>query len=92
MNKSEFAAELAYRSNLSVSSAKAITDNVLDILTEQLAKHEPVKFVGFGAFEVRKTAARVMRNPRTKEAVSVPEGYKPVFRAGLELRKKVNKD
>lgn len=92
MNKQEFATELAERANLTKASAKAITDHALDILMECLEKRESVKFVGFGTFDVRKTSARVMRNPQTREAVSVPEGYKPVFKAGAELKRKVAQD
>ena len=39
----------------------------LDAIVESLAKEDKVQLVGFGAFEVRRRAARKGRNPRAKE-------------------------
>jgi len=41
--------------------------------------------------ETRNRAARVGRNPRTKEEISIPESTAPVFKAGKEFKDKVNK-
>ncbi len=46
---------------------------------------------GFGAFTVKKRDARTGRNPRTGEAVPVDEKVVPFFKAGKELRERVNR-
>jgi integration host factor subunit beta len=46
---------------------------------------------GFGAFTVKRRDARTGRNPRTGEAVPVDEKAVPFFKAGKELRERVNK-
>ena len=46
---------------------------------------------GFGAFTVKKRDARTGRNPRTGEAVPVDEKAVPFFKAGKELRERVNR-
>lgn len=49
-----------------------------------------VELRGFGAFTVKKREARTGRNPRTGETVSVDEKVVPFFKAGKELRERVN--
>ncbi len=46
---------------------------------------------GFGAFSVRNRPARVGRNPRTGETVDVGEKYVPRFKAGKEIRERINR-
>jgi len=46
---------------------------------------------GFGAFTVKKRDARTGRNPRTGEAVPLDEKAVPFFKAGKELRERVNR-
>ena len=66
---------------------KAFTESV----EEALEKGEKVQLVGFGTFETRERAAREGRNPRTKEPITIPASTVPVFKAGKELKEKVNK-
>lgn len=47
--------------------------------------------VGFGSFSTRKRAARVGRNPRTGEAITVLASRVVKFSAGAGLEKAVNK-
>ena len=42
--------------------------------------------MGFGSFEVRERAARVGRNPKTKETISIPASKVPAFKAGKALK------
>ncbi|NBQ39559.1 MAG: integration host factor subunit beta, partial [Alphaproteobacteria bacterium] len=49
-----------------------------------------VEIRGFGAFSVKKRDARLGRNPRTGEHVSVAEKVVPVFKAGKEMRFRLN--
>ena len=45
---------------------------------------------GFGAFSVKTRDARVGRNPRTGEAVSVDKKKVPFFKTGKLLRDRLN--
>ena len=47
---------------------------------------------GFGAFSVRGRPARTGRNPRTGEPVKVRAKSVPFFKAGKELRVRLNGD
>ena len=47
---------------------------------------EKVQLVGFGSFEVKERAERIGRNPKTKEAIVIPAGRAPVFKAGTALK------
>lgn len=48
-----------------------------------------MQLVGFGSFEVKKRAERTGRNPKTKEAIVIPAGKYPVFKAGAALKEAV---
>ena len=47
--------------------------------------------MGFGSFEVKKRAARIGRNPKTKESIEIPASVVPVFKAGKALKDSVSK-
>ena len=56
-----------------------------------LEQGEKVSLVGFGAFDVKERAARMGRNPRTKEEVEIPASRVPQFKAGKALKDAVAK-
>ena len=90
MNKSEFIVEFAHRTGLTKRKASEVTEEFLNILTEEWAACGKVNFPGFGVFEARLTPERPARNPRTKEGVIIPARYRLAFRANKDLLKKVN--
>ena len=47
---------------------------------------DKVQLVGFGSFEVKQRAARLGRNPKTKEELKIPASKVPVFKAGKALK------
>ena len=49
-----------------------------------------VELRGFGAFSTRQRDARVGRNPRTGESVSVNAKRVPYFKPGKEMRERLN--
>ncbi len=63
---------------------------VLESVTQTLERGARVELRGFGAFSVRHRRARSGRNPRTGEDVFVPEKHVPFFKAGKELRIKID--
>lgn len=92
MRKTDFADNLSKRTNIPRNKAIEITNAVIDILTEAMAKKEKVQFIGFGSFETKYTPQRTAKNPKTGEEAIIPAGYKPVFKASKVLRDKVNED
>jgi integration host factor subunit beta len=92
MTKSELIAELATTNpHLTGRDVELIVATIFDEITATLARGERVELRGFGAFTVKRRNARTGRNPRTGEAVPVDEKAVPFFKAGKELRERVNK-
>jgi integration host factor subunit beta len=92
MTKSELTADLAASNpHLTGRDVELIVATVFDEITAALARGERVELRGFGAFTVKHRNARTGRNPRTGEAVPVDEKAVPFFKAGKELRERVNK-
>lgn len=67
-----------------------IVNTIFEEITEALARGERVELRGFGAFSVKHRDARVGRNPRTGESVSVTEKAVPFFKTGKLLRDRLN--
>ena len=92
MTKSELIAELsAANPHLLSRDVDLIVATVFNEITAALARGERVELRGFGAFTVKRRDARTGRNPRTGEAVKVEEKAVPFFKAGKELRERVNR-
>lgn len=92
MTKSELIAELsATNPHLTGRDVELIVGTIFNEITAALARGERVELRGFGAFTVKRRDARTGRNPRTGEAVPVDEKAVPFFKAGKELRERVNK-
>lgn len=91
MTKSELIAELAAANpHLTNRDLEVIVATIFDEITAALARGARVELRGFGAFTVKRRNARTGRNPRTGEAVLVDEKAVPFFKAGKELRERVN--
>ena len=92
MTKSELIGELsAANEHLSNRDIEVIVGTIFNEITAALARGERVELRGFGAFTVKKRDARTGRNPRTGAAVPVDEKAVPFFKAGKELRERVNR-
>jgi integration host factor subunit beta len=92
MTKSELIADLAAANpHLTGRDVDLIVATIFDEITAALARGERVELRGFGAFTVKHRQARTGRNPRTGEAVPVDEKAVPFFKAGKELRERVNR-
>ena len=91
MTKSELIAELAGANpHLTAKDVELIVSTVFDEITAALSRGDRVELRGFGAFTVKHRNARTGRNPRTGSAVAVDEKSVPFFKAGKELRERVN--
>ena len=91
MNTAELINAAALKADVSKKDAEAVITAALDAITEALAEGEKVQLVGFGSFEVKKRAARLGRNPKTKEEIEIPASVVPTFKAGKALKDSVAK-
>lgn len=91
MLRSELVQKLADENpHLRPQDLEKVVDVILDEVSQALESGSRVELRGFGAFSVRKRDARQGRNPRTGESVAVEEKYVPFFKAGKELRARLN--
>ena len=91
MTKSDLIKRLAEANpHLFLRDIERIVSTVFDEITQALTRGDRVELRGFGAFSVKSRDARTGRNPRTGEAVSVPEKRVPFFKTGKDLRDRMN--
>jgi integration host factor subunit beta len=91
VTKSELIVGLAADNpHLRGQDVEVIVATIFDQITDALARGARVELRGFGAFTIKHRDARTGRNPRTGEAVPVEEKSVPFFKAGKELRERVN--
>lgn len=67
-----------------------IVSTIFSEIINAMANGNRVELRGFGAFSVKKRDARVGRNPRTGDSVSVEEKSVPFFKTGKLLRDRLN--
>lgn len=91
MNKAELINAVAASAEVSKKDTEAVITAMVETITEALKQGDKVQLVGFGSFEVKKRAARIGRNPRTKEEIEIPATVLPVFKAGKLLKDTVSK-
>ena len=91
MTKSELITALAARySQLAARDTDYAVKTVLDAMTQALAEGQRIEIRGFGSFSLSERAPRVGRNPKSGEQVLVPGKQVPHFKAGKELRERVD--
>lgn len=77
---------------LSQVAVNKVIDSLFDNIERALMRDEKVQFTGFGTFEPKRRAARIGRNPHTKEAVPIPARIVPSFKPGTRLMQSVCRD
>jgi integration host factor subunit beta len=91
MTRSELTASLADKNrHITSSDVELIVKAILDEMARHLSRGDRIEIRGFGSFELNQRPPRVGRNPKTGEAVLVPEKRVPHFKAGKELRERVD--
>jgi nucleoid DNA-binding protein len=90
MTKTQFVDALAQSLGQSKQESERGLDAVLGTLTSALERGEKVDWRGFGTFKVREAKARLARNPRTGETVSVPAKKVATFKPGKEFAAALN--
>ena len=73
MNKSDLAKSVALTANLPKKTAEDVVNTIFESLSQELAEGGRIEIRGFGSFYSKTYDAREGRNPRTGEAINVPE-------------------
>ena len=89
MNKRDLIAQVAQDTGVTKSSAGAAVDSLLETITKALKKGDAITFVGFGTFKTTQRRARVVKNPRTGDAIKIPKRRVVRFTAGKALKSAV---
>lgn len=91
MTRSDLIAKLAERyPQLLAKDADLAVKVILDAMTDTMAKGGRIEIRGFGSFALNYRPPRTGRNPKSGEKVQVPAKYVPHFKAGKELRERVD--
>jgi len=95
MTKSELIALLAEQHSVGVGklTAKDVDDavnTIINTMVATLAQGNRIEIRGFGSFSLNYRPPRIGRNPKTGETVEVPAKYVPHFKAGKEMRERVD--
>ena len=90
MNKSELIVALAQKAELSKKDAEKALSAFVEVVTEALKAGDKVQLVGFGTFESKERPARVARNPRTGEEITIAASKTASFKVGKALKDSIN--
>ena len=90
MNKTELAAIVADKADISKEKANEVVTAITDEITAALAREDSVSLIGFGSFVRRSRAARKGKNPQTGEEIDIKASNSVGFKAGKALKDAVN--
>ena len=90
MTKADIAKRIHDVVEIPERDAESLLEQILDLLKATLKAGEEINVSGFGRFRLRSKSARVGRNPRTGEEITIPARRVVTFQASALLRHDVN--
>lgn len=91
MTKSELIERLGDKAqHLQAREVELAVKELLEQMAQTLQKGDRIEIRGFGSFSLHYRAPRVGRNPKTGEKVELAGKHVPHFKAGKELRDRVD--
>lgn len=90
ITKKDLVEKISERTGLTQVDTKIVIETFLEAVSRALRNGKNIEIRGFGRFKIKKKKARMARNPRTNVHIQVPAGYKLVFEASKELKKRIN--
>lgn len=90
MNKTNLVEVVAAETGVSKKDVDAVVSATLKAITAALKEGDKVQLIGFGTFEVKASAEREGRNPKTGETIKIAASKKPAFSASKVLKDEVN--
>ena len=76
--------------HLTQRDIERVVNVIFEEISAALSAEGRVELRGFGSFTVKRRNARVGRNPRTGDVVSIPEKNVLHFKTGKDLRERLN--
>ena len=90
MNKADLIAAIAAKTGTTHADAEDAVNAFISVVKEAVAVGDKVQLIGFGTFELKDTAAKIGRNPKTGETIDIPPCKKPSFSAAKSFKDSVN--
>lgn len=91
MIKSELIERIAQNmTNLPEKEIALAVNTIIDHMTDTLSKGNRIEIRGFGSFSLHYRPPRNAHNPKTGDKVITEGKYSPHFKAGKELKDKVD--
>lgn len=75
---------------LTVRDVDDAVNSILNAMTAALAQGSRIEIRGFGSFSLNYRPPRIGRNPKSGATVEVPAKIVPHFKAGKEMRERVD--
>lgn len=91
LNKQDLIKAIVKKTGMHRKDVVTGLNGFLSVVKNALANKKEVRLIGFGNFGVRHRKARRGRNPQTGQAITIAARNAPVFKAGVPLKKLVNK-
>jgi len=91
MNRSEIIASMAeLYPKLVHKEIDSVVKQLLNLISDNIASGKRIEILGFGAFSLKERRAGLIRNPRLGVSMESDGRYVVYFRAGKELKDRVN--
>lgn len=91
MTKSELIEAVAAKiTNFSRRDVEIIVDTLFESMAQSLSSGDKVEIRGFGSFKIKERDGRQGRNPKSGENIFIDAKKVPFFKAGKEIRERIN--
>ncbi|WP_040976524.1 integration host factor subunit beta [Necropsobacter massiliensis] len=91
MTKSELIENLVQKNpSIAVKDVENAVKDILEQMSQTLEKGDRIEVRGFGSFSLHFRQPRIGRNPKTGDQVKLEAKSVPHFKAGKELRERVD--
>ena len=90
MTKADLTEEVSRVVEITRREAEVVVETIVASIVEGLRDGDGVEIRGFGSFRTRQRAGRIGRNPKTGEAVEVPQKTIAFFKPSKEVQELVN--
>jgi integration host factor subunit beta len=91
MVKSELIQKVSEQAGILPKIAEIAVNTVFNSMTEALIQGDGIEIRGFGSFKVREYKGRKGNHPRTGTKIQISPTKRPFFKAGKELKERINK-
>lgn len=90
MTKADLIEEVSRSVAMTRRDSEVIVETIFASIIKSLRAGDKIEIRGFGSFRTRQRQARMGRNPKTGDQVSVPARKIPFFKPSKELKDGIN--